>query len=241
MKYLKRFNEELNPQTYRKAARKLRKMGHEKRAKDIEDWADLSKWKENIEEYSKFGKFKLNILTEDGQRLNDDFFLCIQIDRDYFGDSIDGIKEDEEGEFLFFIGMIPTNRETIDKCEKTLPDSDLNNGFYWAMTLMLSFELKDSTIKFINYKLDNYDTGISGDVSFADRASAGRFKTLLKNMFSNKDYNYPSGYTDFDNFYDMIYNVFGAEYGLSSDYGFSPEVITDFINTISPNEMYKSI
>jgi hypothetical protein len=39
MKYLKKFNEELRPQTYMSAARKLDKLGHTDRANALKDWA----------------------------------------------------------------------------------------------------------------------------------------------------------------------------------------------------------
>lgn len=40
MKHLKRFNEELKPDTYRKAAYKLRDYNKDKKSKDLLDWAD---------------------------------------------------------------------------------------------------------------------------------------------------------------------------------------------------------
>lgn len=40
MKYLKKFNEELNPDTYRSAANKLRHYNKDKKSKDLLDWAD---------------------------------------------------------------------------------------------------------------------------------------------------------------------------------------------------------
>ena len=54
MKYLKRFNEELRPQTYMSAARKLDKLGHHDRSKDLKDWGlemesreEMDKWRKN--------------------------------------------------------------------------------------------------------------------------------------------------------------------------------------------------
>lgn len=40
MKYLKRFNEELSPRIYKSAARKLDKLGHSDRAKELKDWSN---------------------------------------------------------------------------------------------------------------------------------------------------------------------------------------------------------
>lgn len=249
MKYLKKFNEELRPQTYRNAARKLDKLGHFNRSKELKDWSDikeneleLEKWNQNINELSKFGKFKLNIVNpETGQKLTEEFYISLNIDRDSFGDSLDGMIQSGEGNFWIAIGLIPTNKETLDKCMEMVPDPDMGNGFIWAMSISLDFEIRGPIMKMIEYHLHNYDENISGDVSFSDRASANKFKNLLKKLFSQPDFNYPSGYNDFEYFYEMFYYVFGAQYGLSSDFGFTPEMISDFINTLSPNEMYKSI
>jgi hypothetical protein len=250
MKYLKRFNEELKPSTYSRAAMKLKKLGHDSRAKELEDWSDkrridegLLLWKENVKRFSKFGKFKLNIKNpKTDEKLTGDFYLDLILDRDSFGESLPDFINDKKGSFWIAGGIIPVDEETLNKCMEILPDpDDLHNGFFWGLSLSLYFIIESNTIEFNNYELNDYDSSLSGNVSIADRASANRLKTLLKNMFSKKDYNYPSGYNDFDNFYDMVWSVFGAQYGLSSDYGFSPEIITDFINTLSPNEMYKSL
>jgi len=40
MKHIKRFNEEMTPQTYNSAADKLTSMGQEERADRLRDWAD---------------------------------------------------------------------------------------------------------------------------------------------------------------------------------------------------------
>lgn len=70
MKYLKRFNEELRPQTYRSAAAKLLKQSprNQKRADELRDWADKrqmaddsAKWEQMKQQYSKFGTYNLHI------------------------------------------------------------------------------------------------------------------------------------------------------------------------------------
>ena len=77
MKYLKRFNEELKPGTYFSAARKLTKLGDAGRASKLKEWGEkieikdnLIKWKENLQTYSPFGIFKLNIVNpKNGKKL----------------------------------------------------------------------------------------------------------------------------------------------------------------------------
>jgi len=246
MRYLRKFNEELKSDTYRRASYKLKKLGHEDRAKELSDWSkkvendeNMVKWEENKSQFSKFGKFKLNITNpETNKTFTGDFYLDLVLDRMAFEDSLDEIIADKEGVFWIAIGIIPVDQKTLNDCMQYLPDNDMYNGFFWGLSLTLDFVLEDEQIKFTNYSLDNYDENIAGNIKIADRSSAGRFKNLLKKMFSQPDFNYPSGYNDFNNFYDMVYDVFGAQFGLTTDYGFSPEVITDFINTMSANEMY---
>lgn len=256
MKYLKRFNEELSPRIYKSAARKLDKLGHSDRAKELKDWSNkiesdlnLKRWERNVNQYSKFGKVKLNILNEEtGKKMTEDFYLDISIDRDSFEDSylFEGTLEetlgDDEGYFWLPIGIIPATKEVIEKCEEVMPEPEMiGNGFYWGMSISLKFKIENSTIKMIGYELDDYDPAISGKVSFADRSSANKFKTTLKKMFTDPTFGYPSGYDDIPDFYEMFYNIFGGEFGLTTDYGLSPETIGDFINSLSVNAMYKSI
>lgn len=256
MKYLKRFNEELSPRIYKSAARKLDKLGHSDRAKELKDWSNkiesdlnLKRWERNINQYSKFGKVKLNILNEEnGKKMTEDFYLDISIDRDSFEDSylFEGTLEetlgDSEGYFWLPIGIIPATKEVIEKCEEVMPEPEMiGNGFYWGMSISLKFKIENSTIKMTGYELEDYDPTISGKVSFADRASANKFKTTLKKMFTDPTLGYPSGYGDIPDFYEMFYNIFGGEFGLTTDYGLSPETIGDFINSLSVNAMYKSI
>lgn len=248
MKYLKRFNEELDPSTYSRAAYKLKKKGHLDRAKELENWSkkrsadeSIIKWKERLQEMSKFGTYKLNVKNPDsGESFTGDFHLELIMDRDQFIDQLEEFKSVGDGYFFISIGIIPTNQEVLDKCEEIMPDPDFGNGFYWSMFSVIEFDL-GSSLEFKSFKLDYYDTGMSGEVSLADRGSAGRFRNLLKKMFTDPSLNYPSGYTDVDTFYDLVQQKFCIEYGLSSDYGFDVEQVSDFINTLSVNDMYKSI
>jgi hypothetical protein len=117
----------------------------------------------------------------------------------------------------------------------------MGNGFFWGMYFSLKFKFKTGIMEFLDFEIGSYDESISGDVSFADRTSANRFKTLLKRMFIEPDLKYPSGYNDINYFYDMFNNIFGAQFGLSTDYGLTPELVARSIKKISPNSLYKTI
>jgi hypothetical protein len=253
MKYLKRFNEELTPRVYMSAAKKLSAIGHTDRANALKDWAgetekreEIIKWKDRLQDYGLFGTYKMNIVNpETKEKLTADFYLDLSFDELAFEDTFESAKGEgsdvEDVGIPFFIGLIPTSEDTLRKCEEIMPCAEFGNGMYWGMVLSLDFDVKGNQVKFKSFVLDDYDEGLSGNVSFADRASAGKFKTLLKNIFTNPELNYPSGYTDVEYMYQKLEQVILVQQGFSSDYGFELKNVADFINTQSPNTMYKTI
>jgi hypothetical protein len=259
MKYLKRFNEELKPRTYMNAAKKLTDLGHTDRANTLKDWAnesekreDMIKWKERVQEYSAFGTYKVNIVNPDlinppfGEKYTGDFYLDINFDELAFEDNFEYEKEKDPNNIngvgiFFFIGLIPTSEEVLKKCEEVMPDAEFGNGMFWGMSCGIDFKVENGQVILEKFTLEDYDENLSGNVSFADRASAGKFKNLLKSIFSNPDLNYPSGYTDADSIYQKLEQVILIQQGFSSDYGFELKNVADFINTQSPNTMYKTI
>jgi hypothetical protein len=254
MKYLKRFNEELNPRTYLSAAKKLTAIGHTDRANALKDWAeetekreDMAKWKERLQEYSPFGTYKVNVVNpESGEKFTADFALDINFDELSFEDSFEYEKEKDPNNvsgvsIFFFVGLIPTSEEVIRKCEEIMPESEFGNGMFWGMSCGIDFKVQSGEVILDKFTLDDYDENLSGNVSFADRASANKFRTLLKNIFTNPELNYPSGYTDVEYMYQKLEQVILIQQGFSSDYGFELKQVADFINTQSPNTMYKTI
>lgn len=254
MKYLKRFNEELKPRTYLSAAKKLTAIGHNDRAKALKDWAgetekkeEMIKWEERVKEYSPFGIYKINVVNpESGEKVTGEFYLDVNFDELAFEDNFEYEKQKDPNNvsgvsIFFFIGLVPTSEELIKKCEEVMPESEFGNGMFWGMSCGIDFKVQNGEVILEKFILDNYDEYLSGDISFADRASAGKFKSLLKSIFSNPDLNYPSGYTDANSLYQKLEQVILIQQGFSSDYGFELKNVADFINTQSPNTMYKTI
>lgn len=254
MKYLKRFNEELNPRTYLSAAKKLSAIGHTDRAEELKDWAketekreEITKWKDRLQDYGLFGTYKLNIVNpETDEKFTADFNLDINFDELAFEDNFEWQKEKDPNNvddvsIFFFIGLIPTSEEVLRKCIEIMPDSDFGNGFFWGMSCGIDFKVQKGQVILEKFTLDDYDENVAGNVSFADRSSANKFKTLLKNIFSNPELNYPSGYTDVEYLYQKLEQVICIQQSFSSDYGFELKDVADFINTQSPNTMYKTI
>jgi hypothetical protein len=241
MKYLKKFNEELRPQTYLSAARKLAKLGHTDRANALKDWAketekkeEMIKWQDRIQDYAQFGTFKLSVKnTETNETLTGDFHLDISFDELAFSD------EPESG-ITFFIGLIPTSEDLIYQYMELCPDYDFGNGFFWGKIFNLEYELGD-TVVFTKWNMWDYDDEMNGKINFADRSSANKFKNLLIQIFSNPQLGYPSGYTDADDIYEKLETCILAENSFSSDYGFKLEDAAEYIRTISPNLLYSTI
>ena len=254
MKYLKRFNEELRPRTYLSAAKKLKAIGHTDRANALEDWAgetekreEITKWKEQLQSYSPFGIYKINVVNpESGEMFTADFALDVNFDELAFEDNFEFEKQKNPNNIngvniFFFVGLIPTSEEVLKKCEEIMPESEFGNGMFWAMCFGIDFKVQNGEVILDKFTLEDYDENLSGNVSFADRASAAKFKNLLKSIFSNPELNYPSGYRDVEYLYQKLEQVILIQQGFSSDYGFELKNVGDFINTQSPNTMYKTI
>jgi len=254
MKYLKRFNEELRPRTYMSAAKKLTDIGHTDRANALKDWAqetekreEITKWKDRLQDYGLFGTYKVNVVNpETEEKFTGDFYLDINFDELAFEDNFEYEKGQNPDEIkgvsiFFFIGLIPTTEETLRKCVEIMPEPEFGNGMFWGMSCGIDFEVIKNEVILKKLLLDDYDDNLSGNVSFADRSSANKFKTLLKNIFTNPELNYPSGYTDVEYMYQKLEQVILVQQGFSSDYGFELKQVAEFINSQSPNTMYKTI
>lgn len=241
MKWIKTF-EELNSYIYKRAAKKLAKMGHSKRSKELEEWGNTmefrnsrARWVKNIEEYSKFGDFKIKITDKNGKELIiDDFYLSIVFEHDMF---IDCMPENDS--ICFFIGIIPKNEETIKKCNSVLPEPDFGNGFYWGMNIAIKFEIVKDTVNITNFFIYNYDTSVSGNVELADRRSAVKFKNLIKNILNDPNFNYPSTRNGMYMYQDLESTIC-VEGEFSSNYGFSIDDLGKFVDKISPNQLFKN-
>ena len=87
MKHLKKFNEELKPSTYLSASRKLKKLGHERRSKELEIWGkeaenkvSMEKWENNIKTFSPYGKATIKFMSKKSEIFRGDFYLIFTFD-----------------------------------------------------------------------------------------------------------------------------------------------------------------
>jgi hypothetical protein len=127
MRYLKRFDEELKTQTYKSAAAGLKKLGHTKRADDLNAWADTTKEKEEarklkemIDLYSKHGVFKVDLSGVIGN-----FYLWFGFDEHQNNENWQYWHNEGrfEGNRLWMtldICLYPADQETFEKCVNKL-------------------------------------------------------------------------------------------------------------------------
>jgi hypothetical protein len=207
MKYLKKFNEELSPATYRKAAKSLTSLGHAKRAADINAWADLSKEREDarkekaiIDLYSKHGVFKIDI----GTKVSGNFYLWLVFDESSNLENWEYWEEDGrfDGMSLWMIMDIclyPADEETLEKCK----DIDFYPGRpYYAS----NFQIKMSDAVGVErggterdedlpYESGQWELALTGkgnvsyiegneyNINFANRIEANKFRKLVMDVF----------------------------------------------------------
>ena len=122
MRYLKRFNEELKPQTYKNAAAALNRLGHAKRAAEIGEWAETAMQKEEerkrkalIDSCSKNGIFAIDI----GRIKGGKFYIWLDFDENSNAENWDywmreGRFEGYELWMALSIVLVPADQETFE-------------------------------------------------------------------------------------------------------------------------------
>jgi len=237
MKYLRKFNEELDPMTYRRAARKLDKIEKEspkkgkaidakrraddlrQHAQEIEKKEHYRKWKKEIETYKEFGEFDF-ILEEGGSP--ETFYISLIPELDSTTESwADG--ENNSIYFSFAGGIIPMNDEQHSRLTELY---DAYNGFIWAFWINVVYEIENDEIKFKGITMDTYEIE---DLQVANRKTANNLKKLLVNIF-NDEFDYPSAMTDVDNMYDKIQKEIIQGLNISIDYGFEMDNVKNDIS-----------
>lgn len=217
----------------------------QKRSSALSEWGDkvekkeeIIRWKSNVEEFKKFGTFKIQISDEDGNTLTtEDFYLCISFDGLGFADNYECEKNNAEDKdnfkvsysFPFEYSIIPTSEEQISKLEEILPSAEFSNGSYWAGFLSFDIEIVNGKIEFTKTNHDPHDPSLTGVCKFADRRSAMMLKNLLKSILIG-DVKYPSSMTHITDMHEYLESVVLAEVGMSGDYGFELKDLANYIN-----------
>jgi len=254
MRHLKRFNEELDPWTYRKAAKKIRAIVKDKplyakrrwagnaevladeldkHSKNVELVSQLEKWEKKVQDMSKFGEFEITLSNEEENEFTGTFYLevCPNLE-DLTEFWHDYEPENRDIEFPFAVGLIPKNREDIQVI-KDLFDLDFSNSFFWGFWIYVKYKVENSSLKFggltiYPYEPENYSVIIN-------RKSANALKRLFVSLFDPST-SYPSGYTDITDFYDKIEVEIIQGLETSADYGLDMGRIKNDLQNLPSNK-----
>ena len=234
MKYLKKFNEELEYSTYQSAARKLKKIGHVKRADALQKHSINSNWKKLKDEFQEWGSSKLYFSKSVSNAVENsgDFYLTLDFMDDVTAESIIDAKEGKDIFYLYFyMNIIPVDEETIEICNKNIQDPDFN-GYYQGPYPVIKYDIVDGKMKFngIYLEMAENDWNLS-------RRAAMIFKKQLLACFEEGGH-YGSGIPNFSTMHDRIrYSLNREDFTLEFDY--TMENIYNDIKNYPINYLYK--
>lgn len=208
MRYLKRFDEELKPQTYTSAAAGLNKLGHTKRANDLDVWAEVSRENEAnrkmdamIDMYSKHGVFRIDI---GGGRVVGNFYLFLEIDRNRNDENWHYWERDGrfDGDNLWMeldICLIAADEDTFEECTEKL--DYYKDRPYYASSLQIKISdpvgteqgtERDEDLPYGEGQWEltlnrrgkvAYMEGNEYNINFANRSEAMKFRKLVIDVF----------------------------------------------------------
>jgi hypothetical protein len=211
MKYLKRFDEELKTQTYQSAAAGLNRLGHTKRANDLNVWSEVSRENEAnrkmsamIDMYSKHGVFSIDLGSKHGGVLGN-FYLFLDFDS-YQNDENWGYWEEDgrfDGNNLWMtldICLIPADEETFEECSNKLDYSKDTPYYASSLGIKISDPVgvekggteRDEDLPYGSGQWEltlnspgkvSYIEGNEYDVQFVNRAEAMKFRKLVIDIF----------------------------------------------------------
>lgn len=177
MRYLKKFNEELKPSTYRRATDSLQKMGHKKRASTI-DWSDKVEKMESInfrkdinredliKSISSIGEFEIEIDVGnyDSISYNDtkkigQFYIHLSLIKNVLHTQIEGWKKYNIGLcwLPLDLGIIPANPESEEILKSSKNTGDNWERIFLNLTIPYSVLTDDQLYEFGIKKPINID------------------------------------------------------------------------------------
>lgn len=248
MKHLKKFNEELSPSTYLSASRKLKKLGHERRSKELEMWGKESenqvskkRWKENIEKYSPFGKATIKFMSKKSEVFRGDFYLMFTFDDACNHESIIDAKQSKgyfDFSIQFAVGLIPVDDETLKTCLSKFPENYFGNGFFWGNWVSLNYKVENEKLSFNKVSIYPYDEGQTLSPELVDRRGALTLKrSIMACLDENQDY--PSDDTRFQIMHDLVYRCVCQESEMLVDYNIDTERMLNDVKEYSHNYFFK--
>jgi hypothetical protein len=240
MKHLKKFNEELKPETLRKASRLLKSKGHSNRADELKNWAALTKWKEQVSLFNKWPKVKLLIKRAKGMHgdtipgwkpMDKEFYLgLIPVDPDEVELYNDILKMN------FSLFLIPVEQEFTELILKFNPDQ-FYNGTIMLGDVTLEVEFLNESPFTLTIDLDSDKPRSRMPLIFQqNRNFVVNIKRHLLDSFSYIDY--PSGFRGFDTAYEYLRDLLCIQMNLTEEYGWDMERFYTEIKNLNINDLY---
>lgn len=257
MKYLKKFEERLSPEVYRKAAAKLKELGHPAKAGKFSSHAEYILHRqilENIEKmraiYSKYGTFEISIKSKNAVRQKK-FNIALEFDSFVFGEDYGDLKMEMESSMSpnsgggWYIGiklygdLIPADDDATHYVTSIMNDYH-HKGILHTVLFDISLKIKDGLVSVVGYSSDSMGEMDRLDVEFSDKNSAKKFKKLLIDIFGNPNFDYPAAHRN-ETLFEHIERVVLAENSFSSDYGFSIEQIAEYLKGLSDYKFFREL
>ena len=131
MKHLKRFNEELEPRTYRSAAWKLRDYNKDKKSKNLLDWADKQ----------EFGYYNMCLVNSSSVIAKNDTFTNPKLIGMYYGD----VKSGERNKPIYGEDILRPSDTDSEKLANKLVNDWKEGRAELAMTFEFGFQATSQT------------------------------------------------------------------------------------------------
>ena len=209
MKYIKRFNEELEYDIYNKAAKGLRDLGHFKRADELEkhskfmmDANAINKLIENVKKYSPFGIYDAGVnelptkYLPQGTKLKEKFAIKIWFDDWHLNESFSDYNNDYGDSFSIrlSIGFLPLMEKKYDPNDNPIKRlCDYTKERFWGTfngpDIYINMKIEDNKIKLVGFYVEE-DNG-DYTLSFLGRESGLKIKDTLVKIFSDEKFNFP--------------------------------------------------
>lgn len=190
MRYIKRFNEELDYSTYRRAANKAKAIGHVNRSNRLIDWSDVILKKKKakdlerlMNELSKYPSFEL-IYVYGGKEFIGNFYLDLLVNKEYIRNDIHDFNHSDIKNILLYIDMggVPADDDTLSRLiefNKINDDNTSDNIVYgsWIKVNIIEDIDKDVVLE----DMDNRE------LRFSNRRESLKFKKLINDAISGKN------------------------------------------------------
>jgi hypothetical protein len=257
MRYLRRYNEELEPSTYRKAADKLINKGryHRKRGTDMQEYASLVDWRRLRDRCKRAGILTLRLETSvkppSGQATPDyvgEFHPVVELGLDMFSEEVGANIAEGNTDFTvtlhWFLSAVPTTEEGYVQAHAAAKKRvewhrgrgpyDKNYGFPLAFfhfdVIFSGGSYEFGTPQF--YSRDDLQV----DAHLEDRSGSGRIRSeILWQLDEKCDESYSCHVGgekhNFSNPLEAFEGIL-QYYGLSSDYGLESKAVYDYVKKI---------